>query len=164
MISGTECVIRPATLGDIPTLLRLIKGLAEYEKLRHEVVATEEELRNSLFGNGSTTEAVIAWVSGEPVGYAVFFQNFSTFLGRAGLYLEDLFVVPRHRGCGIGRKLLAHVAKVAVSRRCGRLEWAVLDWNQKAIEFYEQLGAKAMSEWTVYRISGDALRRVAEDS
>lgn len=162
MSCADDSVMRPATRDDIPTLLRLIRQLAEYEKLQHEVVATEEGLRETLFGDGSTAEAVIAWAGPEPVGYAVFFQNFSTFLGRPGLYLEDLFVVPSHRGRGIGGKLLAGVAQAAVSRGCGRLEWAVLDWNRKAIGFYERLGAKAMSEWTVYRISGDALARLGE--
>ncbi len=162
MSSATDCVIRSATLADIPTLLRFIKALAEFENLQHEVVATEEGLRDSLFGGSSKAEAVIAWAGQEPVGFAVFFQNFSTFLGRPGLYLEDLFVLPGYRGRGIGRKLLAHVAKVAVSRQCGRLEWAVLDWNERAIRFYERLGARAMSEWTVYRISGQALRRLGE--
>ncbi|MBI4526748.1 MAG: GNAT family N-acetyltransferase [Deltaproteobacteria bacterium] len=155
--------ICPVTLSDIPALLRLIRQLAQFEKLDHEVTATEERLRESLFREPITTEAIIARLSEEPVGYALYFQNFSTFLARPGLYLEDLFVVPTHRGRGIGRKLLAYVAHLAVSRDCGRLEWAVLDWNTRAIRFYERLGAKTMSEWTVYRMAGAALRKLAEE-
>ncbi len=162
MTSENNCVIRPATAADIPALFRLIKELAEYEKLQQDVVATEEGLQNALFGGSSAAKALIAMAGGEAVGYALFFQNFSTFLGRPGLYLEDLFVVPSHRGRGIGRKLLTRVAQIAVTGRCGRLEWTVLDWNQKAIGFYERLGAKAMSEWTIYRISGEALAKLAE--
>ncbi len=162
MASENNWIVRPATVADIPALFRLIKGLAEYENLQQEVAATEQELERALFGESSTPEALIATAGGDAVGYALFFQNFSTFLGRPGLYLEDLFVIPSHRGRGIGRSLLARVARIAVERRSGRLEWAVLDWNQKAIGFYERLGAKAMSEWTIYRISGGALTKLAE--
>ncbi len=162
MASENNWIVRSATAADIPALFRLIKELAEYENLQQEVAATEQGLERALFGESSTAEALIATAGGEAVGYALFFQNFSTFLGRPGLYLEDLFVIPSHRGRGIGRSLLARVARIAVERRSGRLEWAVLDWNQKAIGFYERLGAKAMSEWTIYRISGEALTKLAE--
>lgn len=162
MTPENNCVIRLATAADIPSLFRLIKELAEYEKLQQEVTATEEGLKDALFDRAPAAEALIAMAGGKAVGYALFFQNFSTFLGRPGVYLEDLFVLPDYRGRGIGRRLLERVAQIAVSRRCGRLEWAVLDWNKKAIGFYERLGAKAMSEWTIYRISGEALAKLAD--
>ena len=158
----SEFRIAPATEGDIPTILRFVKGLAEYEGLAHEVVATEEDLRESLFGPRASTEAVIAYGGAEPVGFAVFFQNYSTFLGRSGLYLEDLFVLPEWRGRGLGRALLGYVARVAVTRDFGRLEWSVLDRNEPAIRFYQALGARPMDEWTIYRLTGKALEQLAE--
>ena len=139
----------------------LIRGLARYEKLEHEVVMTEEKLTTHLFGERRYAETLIADDDGEPVGFALFFHTFSTFLAQPGLYLEDLFVVPEHRGGGIGRAPLERLARVAIERGCGRLEWAVLDWNQDAIRFYERLGAKPNSEWTVYRLTGEPLRVLA---
>ena len=153
--------IRKTTEADIPVILELIHSLGAYEKLAHEVVATPDALRNSLFGPRAAAEVAIAYLDQEPVGYAVWFQNYSTFLGRAGLYLEDLFVKPEQRGQGIGRKLLAHVASVAVTRGAGRMEWSVLDWNKPAIDFYRVIGAVPMDEWTVYRLTGEALNELA---
>jgi len=154
--------IEPATESDVPAILRLIKGIAEYEKLSHEVVATEARIRASLFGPRPAAEVILAYADEEPVGFAVFFHNFSTFLGRPGMYLEDLFVQPAWRKKGLGRLLIAHVAKVAVERECGRMEWAVLDWNEPAIEFYRNLGARGMHEWTVFRLTGAELRALAQ--
>lgn len=156
--------ITPATVADVPLVLRFIKALAEYERMTDQVVATEESVRESLFGGRPSAEAAIARVNGDPVGFAVWFYNYSTFLSRPGLYLEDLFVLPECRGRGVGRALLQHLARVAVSRGCGRLEWAVLDWNDLAIRFYLSLGAQPMSEWTVYRLTGDSLKRLAAES
>ena len=153
--------IQQATKADVPLVLRMIKALAEYEQLTHEVVATEAKVRESLFGSNPSAEAVIARVDGQPAGFAVWFYSYSTFLGRPGLYLEDLFVLPEWRGRGIGRALLRHLARIAVSRDCGRMEWAVLDWNELAIRFYRGLGARPMSDWTVYRLTGDDLTRLA---
>ena len=153
-----------ATAGDVPVILSLIRGLAEYEKLSAEVTATEEGLRASLFGRDKGADVLLAYDGETPVGFAVYFQNYSTFLGRPGLYLEDLFVLPEWRRHGHGRCLLAEVARIAVERDCGRLEWAVLDWNEPALRFYRSLGAKAMDEWTIYRVTGDALRKLAESS
>jgi GNAT superfamily N-acetyltransferase len=158
---AAEITIRPAAPGDAALLLRFIRELAEYERLAHEVTATEESLRAGLFGPRPTAEAIIAECDGQPVGYALFFHNFSTFTGRPGLYLEDLYVRPAHRGRGIGKRLLACVAQLAVERGCARFEWAVLDWNEPSIKFYESLGARAMADWTVYRLSGAPLARVA---
>lgn len=156
-------VLRSATAADVPAVLSCIRGLAEYEKLPHEVVATEEILRETLFGPRPAAEVVLAEDGEEVAGFALFFHNFSTFLGRPGLYLEDLYVYPRFRGRGLGRQLLAHLARLAVERKCGRFEWAVLDWNVDAIGFYEAMGAVAMSDWTVYRLAGDALQRLAAE-
>ena len=156
--------VERGTERDVALILRLIKELAEYEKLPHEVAATEARLRESLFGEHPAAEVLIGHAGTEPAGFAVFFQNFSTFLGRSGLYLEDLYVVPEWRKHGLGRLLLAHVAAIAVERGCGRLEWSVLDWNEPAIRFYQRIGARAMDEWTVYRLTGDALKRLASDS
>ena len=156
-------VLRSATADDIPAVLDCIRGLAEYEKLPHEVVATEDILRETLFGPRPAAEVVLAEDAGEVAGFALFFHNFSTFLGRPGLYLEDLYVLPRFRGRGLGKQLLAHLARLAVERGCGRFEWAVLDWNVDAIGFYEAMGAVAMSDWTVYRLTGDALQRLAAE-
>ena len=153
--------IRPATRGDVPVILELIRGLAEYEQLAHECVATEARLADTLFGARPQAEVLIASADGAPAGFALFFHNYSTFLAKQGIYLEDLFVKPEFRGRGIGKALLAQLARIAVERECGRLEWSVLDWNRDAIRFYETLGAKAMDEWTVYRVTGEALERLA---
>lgn len=156
--------IRPAAPVDVPLVLDLIRELAEYERLLPEVVATEALLHEHLFGEEPRAEVVIAELDGSVAGFALFFHNFSTFVGRPGLYLEDLFVRPPFRGRGVGRALLSHLAAIAIERGCGRFEWWVLDWNESAIGFYRRLGARAMDEWTVYRITGDALARLAEDS
>jgi GNAT superfamily N-acetyltransferase len=153
--------IRPGELEDVPLIAELIRGLARYEKLEQEVTMTEEKLTAHLFGEWRYAETLIAEDGGQPVGFALFFHSFSTFLAQPGLYLEDLFVVPERRGAGIGRALLERLAQVAVDRGCGRLEWAVLDWNKDAIRFYERLGAKPNSEWTVYRLTGEPLRALA---
>lgn len=158
---GFMLEIKAATIDDVPLIFSFIKKLAEYEKLSHEVVATEDGLREVLFGAHRYAETVIAYSNNEPVGFALFFHNFSTFVGKPGIYLEDLFVDPIHRGKGYGKALLAFLAKLASERNCGRLEWAVLDWNQPSIEFYESLGAKPMREWTVYRLTGEALESLA---
>ena len=153
--------IRFAQRSDVPVVLRLIKALSVYEKLEDKVVATEEKVARALFGPRPYAEALIAELDGEPVGFALFFHNFSTFLAQPGIYLEDLFVETEHRGAGIGRALLGRLAEIAIERDCGRLEWAVLDWNKDAIGFYERLGAAAQDEWTVYRLTGEPLRRLA---
>ena len=153
--------IERATERDVPLILRLIKGLAEYEKLTDEVRATEDDLRRSLFGPNPSAEVVVGYAGDEPVGFALFFHNYSTFLARPGMYLEDLFVLPEWRGHGYGRQLLAHLATLAVERGCGRLEWAVLDWNEPAIGFYKRLGAKPLHDWTVFRVTGDGLHQLA---
>jgi GNAT superfamily N-acetyltransferase len=153
--------IRAATEDDVPLILSLIKELAEYERLSHEVVATEEVLRDSLFGERPVAEVVLGYVGDDPAGFALFFHNFSTFLGKPGIYLEDLYVRPRYRGMGFGKALLTRVAKLAKERGCGRLEWSVLDWNEPAIGFYKRLGASPVSGWTVYRVSGEALDELA---
>jgi GNAT superfamily N-acetyltransferase len=153
--------IRPATPDDVPTIAFLIRALSQYEKLEHEVAMTEDKLRDTMFGPRSYAEAVLAEEDGKAVGFALFFHNYSTFLAQPGLYLEDLYVPELQRGKGIGKALLAHLAKIAVERNCGRMEWAVLDWNVDAIGFYEKLGAKPNSDWTVYRLVGDSLNRLA---
>ena len=156
--------LRSAQPGDLAAVLGLIRALADYEKLGHEVVATETQLRQSLFpANGVKPDAycVIAEVDGTPAGFALYFFNFSTFLARPGLYLEDLFVKPEFRSQGLGKALLLHLAKIANERGCGRMEWAVLDWNQPAIEFYESLGAKRMREWQICRLTGPSLTQYA---
>jgi len=154
--------IEPATEKDVPDILAMIRDLAEYEKLADQVTATEDVLRASLFGDSPAAEVIFARVGEERVGFAVFFESFSTFLGQRGLYLEDLFVKPEHRGCGHGRTLLTYLARLAVERGCGRLEWAVLNWNTPAIGFYKGLGAVPQDQWTVYRLTGDRLRRLAD--
>jgi GNAT superfamily N-acetyltransferase len=153
--------IARATAEDVPVILALVKALAEYERMSQEVVADDASVYASLFGPSPSAEVVIARAGGEPAGFAVWFHNYSTFLGRRGLYLEDLFVVPEWRGRGIGRALLTHLAQVAVARNCGRMEWSVLNWNEPAIGFYRSLGAMPMNDWTVYRLTGDALTRLA---
>ncbi len=156
-----ETRIREATEEDLPLILSLIRALAEYEKLSHEVVATEEGLRDSLFGERQYAEVLIAEHDGSPAGFALFFHNFSTFLGKPGIYLEDLYVKPAFRGAGIGKKLLVSLASLAKRRGCARLEWWVLDWNEPAIGFYSSVGAEPMDDWTVYRVSGSALEDLA---
>jgi GNAT superfamily N-acetyltransferase len=153
--------IRVADESDIPLILQFIRDLAEYEKLAHLVVATEDILRTTLFGHPRFAEVLIGEVGGEPAGFALFFHNFSTFLGRPGIYLEDLFVKPEHRGRGFGKALLARLAAIAKSRDCGRLEWAVLTWNEPSIEFYKSLGARPLDEWKVFRLTGEALDALA---
>jgi len=151
--------IRNATPEDVPEIVRLIRALADYEKLSDEVLATEEQLRQSLFGPRPAAETVLAWLDGRAIGLAVFFSNYSTFRGRAGLYLEDLFVEPAQRGRGYGKALLRHVARLAVERGCERMEWSVLDWNTPAIEFYRGLGARPLEDWTIYRLQGESLKQ-----
>jgi GNAT superfamily N-acetyltransferase len=151
--------IRPATESDLPLLLQFIRDLAEYEKLSHECVADEAKLRAAMFGPRACAEALLGFADGEPAAFAVFFQNFSTFLARPGIYLEDLFVRPAFRRRGYAKALLAHLAREANRRGCGRFEWTVLDWNRPAIEFYESLGAKVLPDWRVCRLTGDALER-----
>lgn len=153
--------LRTANPDDAPAILSLIQGLADYEHLSHEVVATESLLRATLFGENSVAECLLAEVSGAAVGFALFFQNYSTFLGRPGIYLEDLFVMPEFRKQGIGKALFQEVARLAVERNCGRMEWSVLDWNQPAIDFYRSMGAQSQEEWTVYRLTGETLQQAA---
>lgn len=153
-----------ATERDLPLILRFINELAKYEKLAHEVVATEDGLRQSFFGPRPAAEAVMAFAGHEAVGFAIYFQTFSTFLGLPGVYLEDLYVTPAWRGHGLGKRLLAHVARVAVDRGYGRMEWSVLDWNELALGVYRRIGAKPMEEWTVQRLTGAALRDLASSA
>ena len=157
-----DLTIRHATRDDVPVLLSLIRELAEFEKLLHVVEADEATLAEELFAAKPVAEALIAELGSEPVGFAVFFHSFSTFVGRKGLYLEDLYVRPHARRRGVGRALITFVAKIAVERRCGRFEWSVLDWNTRAVDFYRSLGAVAMDEWTVQRVAGEALERLAK--
>jgi GNAT superfamily N-acetyltransferase len=152
--------IRPASEADVPVVLSFIKKLAAYEKLSHEAVATEELLRETLFGAKRTAEVAIGYLEERPVGFVLFFHNYSTFLGRPGIYIEDLFVEEDFRGRGFGRALFLYVARLAKERRCGRLEWSVLDWNEPAIGFYKNLGAVPMSDWTVFRVTGDSLDKL----
>jgi len=159
----SEIRLRFAAEADVGAILDCIEGLAEYEKLAHEVVADEDGLRSTLFGDRPAAEVVLAELGGETAGFALFFHNYSTFLARPGLYLEDLYVKPELRGRGIGRALLSKLAEIAVDRGCGRFEWSVLDWNEPAIRFYESLGALAMDGWTTFRMTGEALRRLAGD-
>ena len=153
--------IRPAMETDVPIILRLIRDLAEYERAPDAVVATEAGLREVLFGAKRSAEVLLALEASEPVGFAVYFHNFSTWLGRPGLYLEDLFVRPEMRGKGYGRALLERLAQIAKERGCGRMEWAVLDWNEPAIQFYRKLGAQPMDEWTVFRLTGEGIAKLA---
>ena len=153
--------IRTTTAEDVPTILAFIRRIAEYEKLLHEVVADEETLRESLFGERPTAEVVLGEREGETIAFAVYFHNFSTFMGRPGIYLEDLFVLPEHRGSGAGKALLLYLANLAKERNCARLEWNVLDWNEPALKFYHKLGAVPMDEWTIHRVTGDALDTLA---
>jgi GNAT superfamily N-acetyltransferase len=159
-----DITLRAATVDDVPVILRCIRGLAEYERLAHECIASEELLRESLFGEAPAAQVVLAMSGRQPAGFALWFRNYSTFLARPGIYLEDLFVFPEYRGCGIGRRLLRYLAQLAVTNGYGRLEWAVLDWNVDAIRFYKSLGAVPMSDWTTYRVTGDALATLGEES
>jgi GNAT superfamily N-acetyltransferase len=152
-----------ATAADVPLVLQLIRELAQFELLLHEVTATEAQLRASLFGPKTYAEVIIARIDGEVAGFALYFHNFSTFLAKPGIYLEDLYVRQKFRGQGCGEMLLRHLARTAVERECGRLEWSVLDWNQRAIDFYKSLGAVPMNEWTMYRVTGEALQRLGAD-
>ena len=154
--------IVPATPADAPLILDMIKGLADYEKLSHAVVATEEQIRDTLFGAKPAAEVLLAESNGEWVGFALFFPTYSTFLAQPGLYLEDLYVKPHARGKGFGKALLTELAKIAVARGYGRMEWVVLDWNAPSIDFYKKLGAVAMNEWTTYRLTGTELLRLAD--
>ena len=153
--------IRPATVDDVPLVLSFVRQLADYEKLAHMVVATEASLREALFGERPGAEVLLGFVEGEAVGFAVYFHNFSTFLGRRGLWLEDIFVQPERRGRGYGKALLLAVARIAQERGCGRFEWAALDWNTPAWEFYRSLGATPLEEWTMFRVTGVALEKLA---
>src|SRR5213083_2815513 len=157
----TDFAIRSARVEDVPIILQLIRDLATYERAPNEVTATEEQLVDVLFGEKPVAEVLLAFEGKSPIGFAVFFHNFSTWLGRPGLYLEDLFVKPVKRGKGYGRALLVELAKIARDRSCGRMEWAVLDWNEPAIKFYRSLGAKPMEEWTVFRLTRDRITRLA---
>jgi GNAT superfamily N-acetyltransferase len=155
-------IIRRAERKDLPLVLDFIKKLAEYERLSHEVVATEEKLEKFLFGEEKVAEVVIGYEGDLPVGFALYFYNFSTFLAKPGIYLEDLYVLEEHRGKSFGKALLTYLARLAVEKDCGRLEWAVLDWNEPSIEFYKSLGANIMEEWLVNRLTGDALLKLSE--
>ncbi|MGB3596771.1 MAG: GNAT family N-acetyltransferase [Pseudomonas neustonica] len=153
--------IREATIDDSALILRFVTELAIYEKAEHEVIATEADIKKSLFAQDSTTHAVICSSNNQPIGYAVYFFNYSTWLGKSGLYLEDLYVSPEYRGVGAGKALLKHLAKIAVAKQCGRFEWSVLDWNEPAINFYQSIGAKPQDEWVGYRLAGPALEHFA---
>ena len=154
--------IRAATIVDVPIILELIRALATYERAPNEVTATEGQLVDVLFGKKPAAEVLLAFEDDTPIGFAVFFHNFSTWLGRPGLYLEDLFVKPEHRGKGYGRALLVHLGKIAHERGCGRMEWAVLNWNEQAIEFYKKLGAKPLDEWKIFRLNREGIARLVE--
>ena len=160
-MTDTFIAIRPATVDDVPLIRQLIVELAEYERMRDAAVATDAQLREQLFGAQPAAEVLIGEVDGQPAGFALFFHNFSTFLGQRGLYLEDLFVRPQFRGAGLGKHLMATLARIAVQRGCGRFEWSVLDWNAPSIGFYRSIGAMGMDEWTVQRLEGDALHALA---
>jgi GNAT superfamily N-acetyltransferase len=159
----TDFKIRAATEDDAAVILALIKELAEYEKLSHEVEATEADIRQSLFGDRPVAETLIGELEGDPIGFALFFYNFSTFLGKPGIYLEDLYVKPDFRSNGFGRKMLAHIARLSKERNCGRFEWSVLDWNEPAIRTYDRLNARPMKEWILYRLTGEALNKLAQE-
>ncbi|HEX6172489.1 MAG TPA: GNAT family N-acetyltransferase [Candidatus Binatia bacterium] len=155
--------IRPAAIADVPLILSFIKKLAEYERLAHEVVATEESLRETLFNARKSAEIAIGYYQNKPIGLVLFFLNYSTFLGRPGLYIEDLFIDESYRRRGFGAALLRYVARLAIERNCGRLEWSVLDWNKPAVDFYTKLGAVPMSGWTVFRVTGESLANLAAE-
>jgi GNAT superfamily N-acetyltransferase len=159
MYSGLQ--IRPATEQDVAVILDLIRQLADYERLSDKVIANEQSIRDTLFGERPGAEVLLASLDGEIAGFAVFFTNYSTFLAKPGLYLEDLFVKPHARGKGIGKALLARLAKIAIERECGRVEWSVLNWNEPSIRFYEALGAVPLTDWTTYRLTGESLAKLA---
>jgi len=161
VVPPADLKIRQANFRDCVIILKFIRALAGYEKLLHEVTATEEDLCRTLFGERPCAEVLIAEWQGQAAGFALFFHNYSTFLAKPGIYLEDLFVLPEFRGAGIGKALLGHLAGIAVNRNCGRLEWSVLNWNEPAIGFYRSIGARAMSDWTQYRLTGQALLKLA---
>lgn len=162
--SPPAVVVRPASVDDVPLILRFIRELAAYERAEQEVVATEASLRASLFGEDARAHALVCRVAGADAGFAVYFFNYSTWQGRPGLYLEDLYLSPAYRKIGAGRKMLQHLARIAVARGCGRFEWSVLDWNEPAISFYQSIGAIPMDEWVRYRLAGEALTKFAEDN
>ena len=162
MMTNNRFHIRPAKPDDAPLILRFIRDLAEFEGLSHVVAATEDSLRESLFGTNPNAEVALGFLGDDPVGFAVFFHTYSTFLGRRGMYLEDIFVMPEHRRKGLGTMLLRHVAGIAVERGCGRFEWSALDWNQNAARFYEGLGAVVLDEWRTFRMDGEALRNLVD--
>lgn len=157
----SELIIRAATPADVPALFDLIKALAEYEKLSHSVTGTTENLREHLFGDRPYAEAIVAEIGDQPVGFALFFYNYSTFLTKPGIYLEDLFILPEYRGQGMGKALITYLAKLAVDRNCGRLEWSVLDWNEPAIAFYRRIGADILPDWRICRVTGNSLTTLA---
>lgn len=159
---GQSIQISDATEADVPVILSFIRGLAEYEKLSHACVATEESLRKTLFGEQRFAEVLIGRLNGTPVGFALYFHNYSTFLAKPGIYLEDLFVLPEHRGKGVGKALLVKLAQIARERNCGRLEWSVLDWNQPAIDFYQRIGAKLLPDWRICRMTDAEIAKLAE--
>ncbi len=159
---GFAALVRPATPSDVPVLFDLIVALAEYEKLSHAVTGSPASLEEHLFGKRTYAEAILAELEGQAVGFALFFHNYSTFLTKPGIYLEDIFVLPEYRGQGIGKALLSYIAKLAVERGCGRLEWSVLDWNSPAIAFYQRMGACILEEWRICRVSGAALTDLAQ--
>jgi GNAT superfamily N-acetyltransferase len=161
-MAAQQISILPAVKGDVPAILRFIRKLAEYENLSDQVVATEASLRGHLFGPHPAAQVLLARIESQPVGFALFFQTFSTFLAAPGIWLEDLFVLPEYRRRGVGRALLRRVASIALQRSCGRLEWSVLDWNEPALEFYQTSGAQTMDQWKLRRITGEALARLAE--
>lgn len=162
MTAMKDCAIRAATVADIPVILQLIHELAEYERAPNDVVATEADLQKALFGAQPAAEVLLGEEAGEPVCFALFFHSFSTWVGRRGLYLEDLFVRPEVRGKGYGKALLVRLAEIAQERGCGRMEWAVLDWNEPAIKFYRKLGARPNEEWTIFRLTRDGIASLAE--
>lgn len=161
MSSPLDIVIRSAVAEDIPAILGFVKELAEYEHLSHMVTATEADLREALFGERPYAEAIVATWRGEAAGFGLFFHNYSTFLARPGIYIEDVYVRPSHRGRGLGKALLARIAAIAVARRCARIEWSVLKWNEPSIRFYRSLGAAPLEEWQMFRMTGEAISRLA---
>ncbi len=154
--------MRFAVKDDVPLILNFIREIAEFERLSHEVTATVESLEDSFFGGPNSPEVVLCFIDSQPVAYAVFYHNFSTFVGKKGLYLEDIYVKPEFRHSGIGKKLFKYLAKVAVDRKCGRMEWAVLNWNRPAIRFYENVGAKPLADWTIFRLKEDEIKKIAK--
>lgn len=163
MTTASNFIIRPAAESDAATIFSLINELADYERLTHEVVATEDDIRRSLFGERPFAEALIGEYEKTPISFALFFYNFSTFIGKPGIYLEDLYVKPEYRSRGFGRRMLVHIARLALKRNCGRFEWSVLHWNTPAIATYDKLNAKPMKEWILYRLTGQALVELAEE-